>query len=243
MPSLRKFMLSASLALLALAGATQAGSQDPDPTPKSKDATVAKPKEKLTVEQILEKLPRRVASKSGALGDMVNFILVGSQDQMIAALSAAGWMQVDRSTEDAIQHAITDMLEHRAYGEMPMSELYLLGRPQDFGWAEGIPLQTIRERNHFRLWETPWETPEGQTVWAGAGTHDIGIKKDEFGNLTHQIDPNVDQERDFIAGSLQDAKKTEQTRYVKPSNPVLEAVTTTGGAYHSDGRIAVIFLK
>lgn len=243
MPSLRKLLLSTSLALLALPGAKQAGLQKPTPAPNTKDAAAPKPKEKLSVEQILEKLPRRVASKSGVLGDMVNFLLIGTKDQMIAALSAAGWAQVDRTAEEAIQHAIADVLEHRAYGDMPMSELYLFGRPQDFGWAEGVPLQTVRERNHFRLWEAPWETPEGQTVWAGAGTHDIGIEKDESGNLTHQIDPNVDQERDFVAGSLEDAEKVKETRYVKPSNPVLEAITATGGAYHSDGRIAIIFLK
>jgi hypothetical protein len=243
MPSLHKLLLSTSLALLALPGAKLAGFQKPAPAPRTKDAAVPKPKEKLPVEQIIEKLPRRVASKTGALGDMVNFLLIGSKDQMIAALSAAGWRQVDRTTEDAIQHAITDVLEHRAYGDMPMSELYLFGRPQDYGWAKGIPLQIVRERNHFRLWETSWETPRGQTVWAGAGTHDIGIENDEFGNLTHQIDPNVDQERDLIAGSLEDAEKVKEARYVKPSNPVLDAVTATGGAYHSDGRIAVIFLK
>jgi hypothetical protein len=47
---------------------------------------------------------------------------------------------------------------------------------------------------------------QGQTVWAGAATHDIGFEKDQrTGDVTHKIDSNVDQEREFLGECFQEA--------------------------------------
>jgi hypothetical protein len=202
-----------------------------------------KAKEKLSIDRMLEELPRRVSSKSGTPGDMVNFLLIGSKEQMKAALEAAGWILVDKTAQDALQHVIEETIAHRAYSAMPMSPLYLFGRPQDYGWAEGMPIQVVSERNHCRLWEAPWLTLVGQTVWIGAGTHDIGMEREASGQLTHTIDPNVDREREYIAGGLKDADMVKDIQYASPSNPVREAKTATGGSFQSDGRIAIIYLK
>src|SRR6185437_3180551 len=136
-----------------------------------------------------------------------------------------------------------ETMAHKAYAEMPISQLYLFGRPQDFGFVEGMPIQVVAERNHFRVWRTPWLDSHGRTVWAGAGTHDVGIEKDQTGTLTHRIDPNVDTERDYILQTLQDSGMVATTEYLIPVDPVRQAVTATGDTYHSDGRILVIFLK
>jgi len=198
---------------------------------------------RLSFEQMLPALPRRVESKSGAPGDMVNLLIVGSKEQVADAFQAAGWIQPDKTTQDAIVHAIQETMAHKAYAEMPMSQLYLFGRPQDFGFVDGMPIQVVAERNHFRVWRTPWLDSQGRTVWAGAGTHDVGIEKDQSGTLTHRIDPNVDTERDYILQTLEDAGKVAATEYLTPADPVRQAVTATGDAYHSDGRILVICLK
>lgn len=211
---------------------------------ESADSPAAqKVKEKLPIDQILEQLPRRVSTKSGTPGDMVNFLLIGSKEQLKAALEAAGWILVDKTAQDALQHVIEETIAHRAYSAMPMSPLYLFGRPQDFGWAEGMPIQVVSERNHCRLWEAPWLTADGQMVWAGAGTHDIGMEREASGQLTHTIDPNVDKEREYIADELKNAEMVKNIQYASPSNPVREAKTATGGSFHSDGRIAIIYLK
>lgn len=195
---------------------------------------------RLSLDEMLVNLPRRVASKSGEPGDMVNLLVIGAKEQVAAALQSAGWVQPDRTAQDAIVHAIKETMAH---SEMPMSQLYLFGRPQDFSFAEGMPIQIVAERNHFRLWGAPWLDSEGRAVWAGAGTHDIGIEKDQAGQLTHRIDPNVDSERDYILETLQDAGKVEKSLYVTPPNPIRRALTATGDDYCSDGRILVIYLK
>lgn len=215
----------------------------PAKNPQNGQATSKNKVEKLTVEQILERLPRRVASKPGTEGDMVNFLLIGSKEQMIAALTAAAWVQVDRDTQEAVVHAILSTIEKKGYTEMPMSTLYLFSRPQDYGFSHALPLAVATERHHFRIWKAPWQATDGQAVWVGAGTHDIGIERGSDGKLTHRIDPEVDKEREYIAESLQDAEKIKDSRYLNPKEPVLEAITTTGAGYRSDGRVLVLFLK
>lgn len=225
--------------------ATQAQSRDTSvpSAGNSSTSTVALAGKRLSFEQMLPALPRRVASKSGTPGDMVNLLIVGLKEQVADAFAAAGWIQPDKTAQDAIVHAIQETMAHKAYAEMPMSQLYLFDRPQDFGFVDGMPIQVVAERNHFRVWRTPWLDSQGRSVWAGAGTHDVGIEKDQSGTLTHRIDPNVDTERDYIVQTLQDAGKVATTEYITPADPVRQAVTATGDAYHSDGRILVIFLK
>ena len=199
--------------------------------------------EKLPVEQVFERLPHRVTSQKGTAGDMVNFLIIGSKKKMEAAMAAAGWVQADRDNEQAILHAILSTIGKKGYTEMPMSLLYLFGRPQDYGFAHALPLAVAAERHHFRLWEAPWKTADGETVWVGAGTHDIGVERAIDGKLAHKIDPEIDKERDYIAQSLKDAEKVKDVRYLTRSDPVLEATTATGAAYHSDGRVLAIILK
>ncbi len=193
-------------------------------------------------QSLIDSIPRRVSDPAGAPGDRVNFILIGSQDQVQAALKAAGWVVVDRTNKDAILRGILASLSKEAYVTMPMSELQLFGRPQDFGYAQADPVRVVASRNHFRLWKAPFDL-DGQTVWAGAGTHDIGFERDQRNNgVTHKIDPNTDEERDFIRDSLVQTGMVIKTAYITPTNPVLRARTATGGEFYSDGRTLLVYL-
>ena len=104
----------------------------------------------------------------------------------------------DKNKKQAIFHALTATLDKDAYLAMPMSQLYLFGRPQDYGWAHAEAISVVRSRNHLRLWKAPFEV-KGETLWVGAATHDIGFERDERNNgVTHKIDPDIDLERDSI---------------------------------------------
>ena len=46
---------------------------------------------------LLRKIPRRVSDPQGKPGDMVNILLVGTQEQVVQAFTRAGWVSVDRS--------------------------------------------------------------------------------------------------------------------------------------------------
>lgn len=192
---------------------------------------------------VLDKVPRRVTDAAGGAGDMVNFLLIGSQKEVLDAFASGGWVQVDRTKGEAVAHAILSTLAKQSYLEMPMSELYLYGRPQDYGMARAEPISVVQTRHHLRIWKAPFQI-NGQEVWVGAATHDLGFEKDQRnGDVTHHIDPNVDDERDFVRAALTDGGGVAASTYVLPSNPVKDAKTATGGSFHSDGRVVVMQLR
>jgi hypothetical protein len=193
--------------------------------------------------QLFANIPRRVGDLQGNPGDMVNYALIGTQDQITKAFAAAGWVQVDKTTQDAVVHGLISTLSHSAYTEMPMSTLYLFGRSQDLSFARADPLAVAAIRHHLRVWKTT-ETVGGEQFWVGSATHDNGFEKDQRnGGITHHIDANVDQERDFLEQSFSGAGVLAGAAYVMPSNPLTTAKTATGGSFQSDGRIVVMDLK
>jgi hypothetical protein len=193
------------------------------------------------------KLPYRVTDQAsgGNEGDLVNFVLIGSQDQVTDALKAAGWIVADKTNGDAVVSALLATLQKNVYVAVPMSMLYLFGRSQDFGYERAEAVMVAAQRNHFRIWQAPFKTPQNQPLWVGAGTHDIGIERDQrsANAVTHKIDQDVDNERDFIAATLQQAGQVQAMSYMTRSKAIKSAKTATGGNIQSDGRLLVIVLK
>ncbi len=192
---------------------------------------------------IVDKLPRRVNDEFHHEGDMVNFVIIGSQNDLQSVLQAANWFVADTNNANAVAKAVMMTYHKQDYLQMPMSILYLFDRRQDFGYEQAEPYSVVASRHHFRVWKAADEF-NGQQVWVGAGTHDIGFEKDQRnGKITHKIDPAVDGERDHIAESLEKTGKVKSVSYYLPPNPVQEAKNATGGGYHSDGRVVVITLQ
>ncbi|MGA8230297.1 MAG: LssY C-terminal domain-containing protein [Candidatus Acidiferrales bacterium] len=192
--------------------------------------------------EILKEIPRRVGDQAGTPGDMVNFIILGSPEAMQGVFKNAGWVQVDKTKDDAILHGLVSSLSKEEYLEMPMSILYLFGRPQDYGFAHATPFNVVRTRNHLRVWKAPFDA-SGKTLWVGAATHDIGFERDDRNNrLTHKIDPDIDLEREYLGETFYETGLLSQLTHVTPPDPLTKALTATGGSFHSDGRILVMVL-
>jgi len=193
-------------------------------------------------DSLFEKIPRRIGDKAGNPGDMVNFLILGSETGMQNVFTAAGWVKVDSDVQNAIVHGLITSLEKQSYLTMPMSQLYLFGRSQDYGWAHAEPIDVVRSRNHLRIWKAPF-TVNGETVWVGAATHDIGFERDERNNgLTHKIDPDIDLERDYVEKTLCGTGLVTQVFHFLPQNPMREARTATGGSFHSNGQVLILKL-
>ena len=209
------------------------------PVPGALPANIRLPE--VTTEMV-DRFPRRINDAQGNAGDNTNFVIVGGEQKILRAFQAAGWVKVDREKKDAVIHTILSTLTKQAYVELPMSELMLFGRVQDYGLAHAVPIQVIAARHHLRLWKAPFQV-EGQEFWVGAATHDIGFDRDNRNNgVTHKIDPNIDDEREFVGRSLDETGLVAKLSYVNPSQPSKEARTATGGTFHSDGRLLVIHL-
>jgi LssY C-terminus len=191
----------------------------------------------------LAEIPRRVTDPAGNPGDMVNVLMLGTEDQVLKTFAAAGWVRVDSSVKDAVLEGLVDSLEKKDYLTMPMSTLYLFKRPQDYGFAHAEPVRVAMSRNHLRVWKSPY-TAGGRQVWCVAATHDIGFERDERNNsVTHKIDPAIDGEREYVNQTLSSTGLVAERDHVTPIDPLTEAKTATGGSFHSDGRILVLVLR
>jgi hypothetical protein len=192
---------------------------------------------------LLDEIPRRISDPQGNPGDMVNVLIVGTQDQLVNAFTTAGWVHVDSTVKGTVFAGLLDSLEKKDYLTMPMSTLYLFKRPQDYGFAHAEPVKVAMSRNHLRVWKSPYVV-DGRALWCVAATHDIGFERDQRNNgVTHKIDPAIDGEREYVNDTLSGTGLVIQRQHVTPSNPLTEAKTATGGSFHSDGRILVLVLK
>jgi hypothetical protein len=192
---------------------------------------------------LLSKIPRRVSDPNGNPGDMVNVLIVGTQDQVVQVFTAAGWVKVDKTVGSTMLSALAGTIQKKDYLTMPMSTLYLFNRPQDYGFAHGEPVKVAMSRNHLRVWKSPYEV-EGRPLWCVAATHDIGFERDQRNNgVTHKIDPAIDGEREFVNGTLSGTGLVIKRDHVTPADPLTTAKTATGGEFHSDGRILVLVLR
>jgi hypothetical protein len=192
---------------------------------------------------LFSKIPRRITDKDGNPGDMVNFIIIGNEDQMKNVFQTAGWVHVDADVKATFLHGFLESMSKESYLTMPMSQLYLFDRPQDYGWAHAEPIQVVASRNHLRVWKAPFEI-NGQMAWVGAATHDIGFERDQRNNgITHKIDPDIDLERNFVEKTLTSTGLVSEVEHYTPDNPLKTAKTATGGEFHSDGQVLILKLN
>lgn len=189
---------------------------------------------------LFSKIPRRVGDKQGNPGDMVNFLILGSQSALESVFTTAGWVKVDADVGATVLHGLLESLSKESYLTMPMSQLYLFGRPQDYGWAHAEPITVVKTRNHLRIWKAPFEV-NGQTLWVGAATHDIGFERDQRNNgVTHKIDPDIDLERDYVEKTLTSTGLVTEISHFLPDSPLKEAKTATGGTFRSNGQVLIL---
>ncbi len=192
---------------------------------------------------LLSKIPRRVSDPAKNPGDMVNILIVGTQDQVVQVFTSAGWVQVDKTVGNTALNALVGSLEKKDYLTMPMSTLFLFDRAQDYGFAHAEPVRVAMSRNHLRVWKSPYVI-EGRPLWCIAATHDIGFERDQRNNgVTHKIDPAIDGEREYVNGTLSGTGLVMQRDHVTPADALTTAKTATGGEFHSDGRILVLVLQ
>src|SRR5246500_4638748 len=179
--------------------------------------------------RLFEKIPRRIGDKDGNAGDMVNFLILGDEEQMKKVFSNAGWVKVDANVAETVLAGFIASMSKESYLTMPMSQLYLFGRPQDYGWAHAGPIAVVASRNHLRVWKAPF-TVNGQMLWVGAATHDIGFEKDKRNNgLTHKIDPDIDLEKDYVQKTLSSTGLVAEISHFLPKQPMREGKTATPG--------------
>jgi hypothetical protein len=178
---------------------------------------------------------------TGLPGDPLNIALVGSEEDVIRALIAAGWRPADALSLKSSLRIAVDTVVDRPDADAPVSNLFLYGRKEDLAFEKPIG-HSPRERHHVRLWRSS-TLDEGRPMWFGAATHDIRVEFSRTtGQITHRIAPDVDAERDLLISDLTKAFPLMKT-YVKDGfHKELQGRNGGGDPWHTDGRLIVAVL-
>src|SRR5712691_9982749 len=182
--------------------------------------------------------PKITHTKSGAEGDPLNLVFVGSKDQITHSFQQAGWLIPDPITSQTSAKIAVDSLAHRSYPTAPVSNLYVFGRVQDLAFEK--PTNDVANRGHIRIWNTS-TLITGQPVWVGAASYDSGIELSATNHLpTHHIAPTVDLERNDVGSDLEKTGLVREESYGAFTPPILYARNGGGDYYESDGDMLVI---
>jgi hypothetical protein len=187
----------------------------------------------------------RTRTSDNLLGDPVNIALIGSREQLVAAMKRAGWIEATPLSLHSSLAMVYNTLRGKSYPDAPVSNLFLFGNVQDIAFqkqVEGNP----RKRHHVRFWKTPenWWLPGGYKVdWLGAATYDKHVGFSLFtGQITHKIDENVDSERDFIVQSLVTNKAIKKHHTVEHFMNSYRSRNGGGDHISTDGSLPFITL-
>ncbi len=192
----------------------------------------------------LERQPRATGNARGTIeGDPLNLVIVGDRASILESLKA--WDETESLTVGTAWKTAKAFLLESQYRYSPVSPLYLSGRQQE------VALQRARlslnQRLHLRLWSTNVRMG-GQPVWIGQVSRDIGVRLTlKTWNLTtHQIDPDVDEARNYVLDNLLLSGHVARLGFVSgveaaPTN--MPRRNLTGDPYFTDGLRAVTILS
>ncbi len=148
----------------------------------------------------IENLPCCTRNKKGTKsGDPLNLIIIGDGDDVFHSFIRAGWDETETITASSTWKTVRSFIFGGRYRYSPVSAQYVFNRSQDIALQRART--TIHERNHLRLWLTPVQFL-GKPVWVGQISRDIGVRFDKRTIVTHKIDPDVDETRNFLIQDL-----------------------------------------
>lgn len=192
----------------------------------------------------LEAMPCCVRDKKGeAKGDPLNIVLIGNIKDLYWAFMRAGWDETETIYGSSLAKTVKSTLFKSSYRYSPVSALYVFGRPQDVAFQR--IRSSIDERNHFRLWATPLRY-EGEPVWIGQISRDIGVHFTKKTITTHKIDPDVDETREYLTEDLAFSQSLRAFAYLGGvgatdyDNP---RGNLTGDPYFTDGNRVVMWIS
>jgi hypothetical protein len=195
--------------------------------------------------RLLQTLPCCTTDAAGkGAGDPLNLVLVGRAPDLYYAFAARGWHTVEINYLASAEKTIQSFLFGNRYRYSPVSPLYAFGRKQDYALQKARA--NISQRNHLRLWLTPWQV-NGTPVWVGQVSRDIGVHMTSRSPFffTHKIDPDVDEDRNYLVEDLLLTGQVIRFGYLGglgKSSQEQPRRNLTGDPYYTDCLRAVIFL-
>lgn len=179
---------------------------------------------------------------TGIPGDALNVGLVGSQEDVLRAMQAAGWFPADPVTLRTSLEIVGSVVLDRPYHDAPVSPLYFQGKKEQLAFEKPDGKSADR-RHHVRFWLVLEKGADGRPLWLGAVTYDRGVGFSHYtGQITHHIGPDIDAERDLLMRDLIAAGMVDARFQISGIGPTLFGRNGGGDPYYTDGEIDVASL-
>jgi len=192
--------------------------------------------------ETLESFPCCTTDKKGRdQGDPLNLVIIGEIDDIYYAFLRAGWDETETSYAGSLKKTIGSFFSGGEYRYSPVSGLYVFERPQDVAFQK--TRDNIHERNHLRLWLSTARY-RGVPVFIGQISRDIGVRFSKRTITTHEVDPDVDETREFLLENLAYSQSLAAIAYVGGVGEApIEAPrrNLTGSPYFTDGYRVVLW--
>ncbi|MFM2657033.1 LssY C-terminal domain-containing protein [Vibrio owensii] len=163
----------------------------------------------------------------------VNLVYVGESPRTL--MQELGWLENQTFSRNDIE--LSDYVSLLKQKLPPVSDLFWNGKPQAMAFQEP---GSLLKRSHIRWWQAGHEASSNQSVWVGAISYDDGLKLAHYSGIMtvlHQIDPNVDSERDRLANQIEMSHLALVGELHSLAQPV---AMDNKHDYYSDGNVLLI---
>ena len=232
-------LLFGSVAVFYLASMYQTLPIPPPPTTVVPTTKVIAPD---AVPSVIPQLPTHTETLLGAPQEPISLIFVGSQATLEHAFGVAGWTEAQKLSLASVAEVVQVSLQHQADPAGPVTPSFVAEEPNILAFNQPVGT-TFEQRHHMRIWQTQVETTAGQHVWLATASFDKGF---ELGSATflptHQIAPDIDNERDYVATSLQSTGTVQKSMMIQLVPPEF-GHNIAGDVFFTYGKAIIIWLK
>lgn len=184
-----------------------------------------------------KKLPRATETLIGASQEPLSFVMIAKDDsRLIGVLEKAGWYLADPATFASVERLAASAFLNRSYLAAPMTPSFWNAKVHDLGFEKQTEAQSVRERHHARFWRTDFFTQNGDRIYFGTASLDMGIKW----GITHKIKPDIDTEREFLFSDLEQTGAVARFEKMQFVEPIL-GKNFSGDQFFTDGKLYIVY--
>jgi membrane-associated phospholipid phosphatase len=191
---------------------------------------------------IVTHLPNHTETLLGTYQEPISLIFVGTQDRLERAFRAAGWTEAQKLNFESVKQVVLVSLRHQSDPAGPVTPSFVAEQPNTLAFNQPVGT-TFEQRHHIRIWRTQVQTTDGQPLWLATASFDKGF---ELGSTTflptHQIAPDIDNERDYVVASLQTAQMVAKAVAIQLVPPEF-GHNFAGDIFFTYGKAYVLWLR
>lgn len=184
-------------------------------------------------------LPRFTETLIGEKQEPLSFMIIAKDDASLSRVFArAGWLLADPADPISLLRLGKAASLNENYATAPITPSFWNTQVNDLGFEKPTLAHSVRERHHARFWRTSLVTPEGDRVYVGTASLDVGIKW----GITHKIKPDIDTEREILVLDLASANVLVSFNKEQFVDPTL-GVNFAGDQFFTDGKLYVLLFR